>query len=157
MAKTHKESYVDGLSPADRSGYEKKLMLSSGVMLPDPLPCTEWITDLKTWPSIEWPDIYTYLIDTPSVYTKEKLKAYKSMDAVNFVLCGHVQEVKYHKISDSSEFCAMRAQVLPSQRQGVKTQLYDAWIYVHKEKGYILTANCTCVAGYVYKSTYDSV
>ncbi|KAJ8266320.1 hypothetical protein GJAV_G00129060 [Gymnothorax javanicus] len=44
-------------------------------------------------------------------------------------------------------FCALRAGVLPSQREGLKTKPYDAWVYVHRDLGYILTANCTCMAG----------
>ena len=144
-----KKSYTECLSPTDRECYLNKLTLRTGLQLPDPysLPDNEWLQDMKTWPSLQWPDIYMYLINSPSVYTKESLKAYKSLDAVNFVLCGHVQEVAYHPVSESSEFGVLRARVLPSQRQGHKTELYDAWVYVHKTKTYILTANCTCVAG----------
>ena len=37
-------------------------------------------------------------------------------------------------------------QALPSQRQGQKTELYLVWVCVHSA-GWILTGNCTCVAG----------
>ena len=46
-------------------------------------PCTlptKMITP-QALPDVQYPDIYNYLISTPSVYNKEDLKAYKSLDA----------------------------------------------------------------------------
>ena len=37
-------------------------------------------------------------------------------------------------------------QVLPSQRQGQKTELYLVWVCINSA-GWILTGNCSCVAG----------
>ena len=36
------------------------------------------------WPEIEYPDIFKYFIYTTISYTREQLKAYKSMDCCNF-------------------------------------------------------------------------
>ncbi|ELU15150.1 hypothetical protein CAPTEDRAFT_200980 [Capitella teleta] len=151
----------------DRVLYLEKLVLTSGEEIPDPYSIGEadWIVDIREWPiiswpsspsvcalryglgSYSWPDIHGYLIDTPSLYTKEKLRAYKSLDAVNYVLFGHVQEIKYHGISPESDFCLLRSLVLPSQRQGSTSTLYDTWVCISKSQGFILTANCTCIAG----------
>ncbi|ELT93593.1 hypothetical protein CAPTEDRAFT_211284 [Capitella teleta] len=141
--------YVGTLPDKDRLLYLEKLVLTSGEEIPDPYSISEadWIVDIREWPIISWPDIHGYLIDTPSLYTKEKLRAYKSLDAVNYVLCGHVQEIKYHGISPESDFCLLRSLVLPSQRQGSSSTLYDAWVCISKSQGFILTANCTCIAG----------
>ena len=39
---------------------------------------------------ISWKDVTTYLIDTPSKFTNESLKAYKSLEAYDYFVCGHV-------------------------------------------------------------------
>ena len=142
-------TYYNGLSPSDKHSYLTKLTLvSSGIRLLDPfaIPPCQWLNDETKWPSIQWPEIYNYLIDTPSVYTREKLKAYKSLDAYNFVLCGHVQDILCHDYNVQN-FVVLKTEVLPSQRQGKKTELYKAWVIVNKTNNCILTANCT--AGYV--------
>lgn len=143
----HTGKYVENLSPVDRDCYVNKITLETGVKLPDPYSLKEWQFDMKKWPALQWPDIYNYLINSPSVYTKESLKAYKSLDAVNYILSGHVQKVMFHNIPEAPDYCVIRAEVLPSQRQGQKTKMYDAWVYVNRQEGYILTANCTCMAG----------
>lgn len=79
----------------------------------------QWVTDPTKWPKLQWLDIFLYLVEKPGVYMHEKLKAYKSLDVYNFVLCGHVQDIEYRDLSDG--FCALRTEVLPSQRQGHKT------------------------------------
>ncbi len=62
---------------------EKKLGLLGG--LEDPYLHSERIIseDWQNWPAVEYPDVYNFLIQTPSLYTGESLKAYKSLDAYN--------------------------------------------------------------------------
>ena len=137
--------YAQSLVLKDRECYLNKLTLTNGYRLPDPYALKEWVDDISKLPSIQWPDIYTYLIDKPSLYTHDKLRAYKSLDAYNYVVCGHVQTVLYTDIDEN--FCAMKSDILPSQRQGKKGPLYEAWVLYNKMDGYVLTANCTCMAG----------
>lgn len=128
--------------------YINKLTLSNGVRFPDPYSLSgQWVKDPAKWPKLQWPDIYLYLIEKPSVYTKEKIKAYKSLDAYHFVLCGHVQDIEYQELSH--DFCVLRTEVLPSQWQGHKIQLYKTWAIINKSNNYILTVNCNCMAGYL--------
>ena len=61
--------------------------------------------------------LYIYLISTASAYTHENLKAYKSLEAFNFVVCNHVQDVFYHSVSKKSEFRCLKTKV--------KLNLYD--------------------------------
>ena len=47
-----------------------------------------WIDDIRQWLAVDFPAIYTHVIDTPGGYTREKLKAFKSLEAHNyFTMC----------------------------------------------------------------------
>eukprot|EP00795_Rhopilema_esculentum_P016088 gene16088-7440_t len=59
----------------------------------------------------------------------------------------HVQDCIYHNITEESDFCYIKTEVLPSQRQGEKTNLYKVWVCLHKTNGWILKGNYTCMAG----------
>ena len=41
--------------------------------------------DWQDWPRVEYPDVYNYLIQTPSIYTGESLRAYKSLDGYYWI------------------------------------------------------------------------
>jgi len=75
--------YIKGLSAIDLESYNRKLTVSDNGSLTDPysIPATEWICDIKKLSYITWRDVTTYLIDTPSEYTKENTKAYRSLEA----------------------------------------------------------------------------
>lgn len=49
--------------------------------------------DMTQWPDLQYGDVYSYLIETKGPYTKEKLRACKSLDAFNYFICGHVRTV----------------------------------------------------------------
>lgn len=76
-------TYYHSLPNDAKNRYSTKLFYDAGTKsLPDPYVLTEkWSTDPNTWPDLTFGDIYLYLIDTPSIFTKESMKAYKSLEA----------------------------------------------------------------------------
>ncbi|XP_047142692.2 uncharacterized protein LOC124816975 [Hydra vulgaris] len=142
-------SYFNTLNKSDQLDYKKKLTLENKETLPDPYSIDKpyWSTDLTKIPDISWGDVYNYLINSTSEYTHEKLKAFKSLEAYNFFVCGHVNDIYYYEVSKDCEFCFLKSKVLPSQRQGQNQKLYSVWVVLHKKIGYILTGNCKCMAG----------
>ena len=111
-------SYFQTLDKNDQVKYKKKLTLENGIELRDPYAIKDgWKDDLQLVPHISWGDIYNYLVNTPSEYTHENLKAYKSLEAFNFFVCNHVQDVFYHELS--LEFCCIKTKVSSCVFRGI--------------------------------------
>ena len=64
----------------------KGLTPSMGEFLSDPFTIKNWKCDESLLPDISWSYIYNYLIECPSVCSKESLKTYKSLEGYNFFL-----------------------------------------------------------------------
>ena len=113
MAKVWIESeYYLNLESEDKKRYKEKLTLSNGKLLPDPSVLdVGWKGEVRRLPDLCFADIFNYLINTPSDYIKENLKAYKSLEAYNFFVCGHVHDVLYHPITSDSKFCFIKTKV----------------------------------------------
>ncbi|XP_021342823.1 uncharacterized protein LOC110443137 [Mizuhopecten yessoensis] len=135
--------YATSLPTDAKLRYSTKLLYNNGTeKLPDPYALTEkWDPNPSTWPDLTFGDIYLYLIDTPSIYTKESMKAYKSLDAYMYVVSGHVQEISSHQVLDNCPFIALKAKVTPSQR--ARDKPHQPW----KNTGTVYCAHCTCMAG----------
>ena len=72
--------YSVNLREEDFTRYREKLKLATGEQLPDPYTLKEkWTNDISSLPKITWRDVTEYLLDTLSAYTKESIKAYKSL------------------------------------------------------------------------------
>ena len=97
--------YTKTLEPDDKQLYYKKLRLKNWEQLPDPYSLSDgWSDNISMLPEVSWRDVSEYLIDSPSSFTKEAMKAYKSLEAYDYFMCGHVQYCFYHNISKDSQF-----------------------------------------------------
>ena len=105
-------SYFNELQKEDKAKYKRKLTLTNGQLLPDPYEIVgNWKNDVKLMPDVSWGDMYNYLVNSPSEYTHDNLKAYKSLEAFNFFVCNHVQDIYYNVIAKESEFCSTKTKV----------------------------------------------
>ena len=88
-----KQPYKDGLEPVVKARYLEKLKIIGGI---DPYEenTKSFSDDKKLLPSVTYPDIVNYLLFSPSPYTKDDLKALKSLDAYNQAQNGWVSDVR---------------------------------------------------------------
>ena len=93
--------YYNQLDQEEKATYKQKLDLVEINKDPYLLYPGSWSTDRALWPSVEFPDICVYLINSPSPYTKEALKAYKSSEAWAYFAAGFVEDVLVTKVKEN--------------------------------------------------------
>ena len=134
------ENYLESLSQNDKLAYTNHIRLESGKTLPYSLR-NDWIKDVDASPEVSWEDVTHHLnLETPSIYIKEKLKAYKLLETYDHFVCGHVPKFIAILLKNYSTS-------VPSQRQSDSSNMCNVWVCIHKKHGWILTANCACMAG----------
>lgn len=138
--------YALALSREDKERYVQKLNFKDRTF-PDPYCVDEsvWVEDTKKWPYLEWPNIYHYFVHTVSLYTKEEICAYRSLEAYNYVKSGHVNGVHVYTPEDAG-VTFVRGAVMPSQRLS-KNMAYIVWAMIESAMGVIICGHCTCMAG----------
>ena len=105
--------YLKSLESNNAQCYIKKLTLTTGECLPDPytLVAEDCEENINKFPDITWRAVTEYLLETASLYTKESMKACKSLEAFDYFVCGHVQQCFYHDIYSASKFCFIKSKV----------------------------------------------
>lgn len=136
--------YIDSLNFSARKQYLEKLKIG-GQVLSDPYSMPDedcWCNDVTKWPELLFGDIYTYLINTEGLFTKEKFKAYKSLEAYNYFCNGYVRTVLLYQCGNLS---ILKAKVNPSQKSPENS--HEPWVIISTQDGSVVTAHCTCMAG----------
>ncbi|XP_033118596.1 uncharacterized protein LOC117118188 [Anneissia japonica] len=134
--------YSDKLNLVARERYGAKLQAAGLESCPYKLEAGCWKNDPTKWPDVQYPDIYSYLVETPGVFTKEAMKSYKSLEAHNYFVSGWVQQVFY--TTTTSGLVLLKADVKPSQR--LNNEPHHPWVVVKKD-GSVVAAHCNCMAG----------
>lgn len=137
---------TDSLPPEAKERYKKKLELCGlGQKCPYQLPADAWNDDPTKWPSLEWPEVYDYLINTPGVFTREAMQNRKSLEAHNQFTSGWVRTVRHYSVPHKS-IVILKAEVTPSQR--VNDECHTPWIALSvKNTVHIVAGHCSCMAG----------
>lgn len=65
--------YVESLNETGKVRYRTKLEAAGLEICPYRLPGDSWSNDPTKWPKLEWPEVYSYLINTPGKYTLLKM------------------------------------------------------------------------------------
>ena len=100
----------------------------------------EWME----WPDVTYAEVYNYLVLTVSFYTRDQLKAKKSLDGYNFFVNGWVNGVTVLKVDNSSINYLFLSTVKHSQ--SVSLPPLRVWV-ITKSDGEVITAHCTCMGG----------
>ncbi|XP_034062056.1 uncharacterized protein LOC117539828 [Gymnodraco acuticeps] len=132
--------YVKQLNEPARRRYREKITAHIGY---DPYQLKKnFSRDLSDLPAVQAMDITSYLVLHTSYYTASQMKAYKSLEAFNYFVCGWVNDLGTKEALNKCRL--VFARVNHSQRSG-ETPL-KTWI-VAKEDGEVVTAHCNCMAG----------
>ena len=85
--------YRDSLSAENRAIYDAKLKLAANID-PYSVSANVFAQSMVKWPEIEFPDIVNYLLfSIKQVSTKEQVKAYKSLQAYQYVVAGWMRSI----------------------------------------------------------------
>ena len=102
---------------------------------------------MTSWPPIYLSDITMFLMsDHPGKdvdFKKRVLNEYKEGKAYRLFDSGWLKEISCQKITDYSEYCFLKAKCTHSMK------ISDTPHCANKNNGSIVTAYCTCVAGFV--------
>ncbi len=68
--------YFTGLSKESKARYAAKVTAMGLTSDPYVMPSKSWVAQPNKVPDVSWSDMFLYLIQTPSAYTKEELQVF---------------------------------------------------------------------------------
>ena len=151
IAATEKEKRI----AATEKEKAKLLIMPNGTSDPDPLiPKNGWVKEsesMTSWPPIYLSDTTMFLMsDHPRKdvdFQKRVLNECKEGKAYRLFDSGWLKEISCQKFTDYSEYCFLKPKCTHSMK--ISDTPHSAWICANKNNGFIVTAYCTCVAGFV--------
>lgn len=116
----------------NQASLEQILKLENGVILskPSDIDSSKWSADVKLLPLINFAEIFSYLILSPSaLYNTRTLCDYASLEAYKLVESNDVGDLKsYADPTTMDEWIFVKATVCASQTNG---RLYSPWVLLH--------------------------
>ena len=95
-------AYFSQLDDNDKQRYKEKMTKLGLQTDPYLFSTDQWSPDRSLCPRVKYPDICVYLINSPILYTREALKAYKSSEGYAYFVAGFVEEVLVTKTSNGT-------------------------------------------------------
>ena len=116
-----RSDYYFNLHSNVKSRYEETLVAINLSIDPFSIQENEFVLskDFTKWSYISYADIFAYLINFPSIYTKKSLKAYKSLESYKYVLSGLVFDIQVKRINNGNYL--IRAKIRHEQSMFTKT------------------------------------
>ena len=103
MAMADIPTYRDCLPPNVKARYDEIIRMINNID-PYSIDKDDFSSDVKQFACVTNFDIINYLVFTTSAYTKDQVKAYKSLEAYNHFINGWVHDVKV-KVFQTSDVC----------------------------------------------------
>lgn len=129
----------------------RHLLTVNGTLLPDTLSdlLSFWVGEkegISQWPPCMYGDLAEYLVDRSERELRSWLMTdYKQGKAFSYFDSRLLKEVFFHKISEHSPYCFLKAECTPSMN--VSQQPHTVWVCIMKKTGKIVSGYCSCFAG----------
>ena len=120
----------------------RRYLKKVAVIAVDPITIPDEHFSSECLPSVEAADLLSYLVLETSFYTKQQFKAYKSLEAYNFMVSGFITSVQGCVLREKY---IVTGKVRHSQRKN--DPFISIWVIANKD-GMINSAHCSvCKAG----------